>query len=121
MLPLNYQSKPLKFKVIQNLQSIGRPVILIEYGVLGDRIAEIGILRTLLNDGQFGFEIKGGHMFDKKKDEHSVEQHCELTMGKHLRGGKLAGLKLAEWDDWTHWLLHGLRGEWRDESHKLHN
>lgn len=61
----------------QNLQSIGCPVILVENGVFGHRIAKIGTLRTLFDDGQFGLEIEGGHMFNEKKDEHRIEQHCE--------------------------------------------
>lgn len=45
--------------------------------MLGHRIAEVGVLRSLLDDGQFGLEIEGGHMFDEKQREHGVEQHCE--------------------------------------------
>ena len=58
--------------------------------MLGDRVAEIGILRALLDDRQFGLEIKGGHMFDEKKGEHGAEQHCEKDYVKrtmeHLSG-----------------------------------
>ena len=45
--------------------------------MLGYRIAKIGIFRALFDDGQFGLEIEGGHMFDEKKDEHGIEQHCD--------------------------------------------
>lgn len=44
--------------------------------MLGDRVAEVGVLRALLDDGQFGLEIEGGHMLNEKQREHSVEQHC---------------------------------------------